>query len=294
MIEISESAFAINGNFLIFPIAIKDLSAMLGEPQHKKTKHNHIYTFHQHGLVAYSQRGLTAETLNVIFGAETQFDFSPKNFFNQSIVIGGASVKDFYRANKKKLKAHGSMQFGQFNLYFDATNDGISLLDISATDEPQVQPMADKYKVRKVKGDALVFTDFNFKLAVMQELMYNLKLLKPKFDLYEFVKFHNARDINVEAEGYEFIPEVIKWFEQFEIEVELADKVKEIHQDGGNEIYANVLRFWDGEDDVFNIRSFKDATQFKNLKSLELFHYKLEDQKVLKELKPLGIKFITI
>jgi hypothetical protein len=125
----------------------------------------------------------------------------------------------------------------------------------------------------------------------MQELMYNQELLKPKFDLYQFAKFHTARDIDVEAEGYEFIPEVIDYFEQFEIEKALADKITQLNQDGGDDIYLEVLRFWDGEDDVFNIRSFKDAAQFINLKAVSLFYYAPEDRQVLEELKQYGIKY---
>ncbi len=290
-IEISEKTFVINNKSLTFPIAMADLKTLLGEPQLFDKKQNHIFTFHEYGLLAYSKNGQVVESITLVFDPDFKYDFSPKNSFNQSISISGLAISDFYQANKKKLDKIGSMQFGQFSLYFDADEDGILVFEINAYVPPPPKPVSDKYKIRKIAGEKLVFTDFNFKLAVMQELMYKQELLKPKFDLYEFVKFHTARAIDVEAEGYEFIAEVTDYFQQFEIEKALADKISNLQQDGGNDIYLEVLRFWDGEDDVFNIRSFKDAAQFKNLKSISLFYYQPEDRQVLEELKQYGIEY---
>jgi hypothetical protein len=290
-IEISESLFTINGKSLSFPIAIADLNALLGEPQLFVNKYNHIYTFHEYGLLAYSKNGQIVESFTVIFDTNFKYDFSPKSIFNQSISINGLAFDAFYKANTKKLNKYGSMPFGTFNLYFYAKDDVILIFEIKQYEPPPPKPVSDKYKIRKVSGEKLVFTDFNFKLAVMQELMYNQKLLKPVFDLHQFVRFHTAREIDVEAEGYEFIPEVIDYFEKFEIEKSLADKITELHQDGGNNIYLEVISFWDGEDDVFNIRSFKDAAQFKNLKFISLFYYQPEDRQVLEELKDYGIDY---
>ncbi len=153
--------------------------------------------------------------------------------------------------------------------------------------------MTNKYKFRKVDGDKLVFTDFNFKLAVIDELMYGLELLEPKFDTHEFVELHAAREINIDDEGYELIPEVVEYFEQFEIEKELADHITQIGQDGGNPIYMQLISFWDGEDDVFNIRSFKDAAQFKNLKRATLF-YEEEPSALFAEARRMGIECETL
>ena len=42
--------------------------------------------------------------------------------------------------------------------------------------------------------------------------------------------------------------------------------------DGGNEIYSQIIPFWDGEDDYFDIRnvSEEEIRQFKNLKKMEV------------------------
>ena len=45
----------------------------------------------------------------------------------------------------------------------------------------------------------------------------------------------------------------------------------ELYFDGGNEIYAQLIPFWDGEDDVFDIESLteEDILQFPNLKVID-------------------------
>ena len=103
------------------------------------------------------------------------------------------------------------------------------------------------------------FKDFNFKLAVIQRLMYEQDVLEPRFDVYEFVKGYTARHIDIEEKGYDIIPEVRHYFEQLEIPSETLSLVEEIDQDGGDEIYLQLYPFWDGEDDVFNIQSADDA-----------------------------------
>ena len=104
--------------------------------------------------------------------------------------------------------------------------------------------------------DKIQFIDFNFKLAVIQELMYNCELLKPKFSVFEFAKKYTKRAIGLHGEPYEPIPEVVAYFEQLEIDPLLALQVTELYQDGGNEIYVNLFPAWDGEDDRFDIKSF--------------------------------------
>jgi len=116
------------------------------------------------------------------------------------------------------------------------------------------------------------FHDFNFKLAVIQELMYNQGILKPKFDLDEFIETYKDREINPEDHEYEVIPEVKTYFENFAIPKEMLNKVEEIYQDGGDDIYMNTVGIWDGEDDLFNITSTKDLELVPNLKKITLFY----------------------
>lgn len=114
------------------------------------------------------------------------------------------------------------------------------------------------------------FKDFNFKLAVIQVLMYEKELLQPMFDLDEFVDSYKARKIDIDEEGYDLIPEVKKYFEELEIPASMLSEVDEISQDGGNDIHHQLIPFWDGEDETFNITSTEDLVLVPNLKKVIL------------------------
>lgn len=115
------------------------------------------------------------------------------------------------------------------------------------------------------------FKDFNFKLAVIQVLMYEQGLLVPLFDVYEFAEEYDERQIDVEAEGHAIIPEVKRYFEKFDVPKSLLAGVEELYQDGGNEIYLQLCPFWDGEDESFDIETAVDLHLLPNLKKVTLF-----------------------
>lgn len=135
--------------------------------------------------------------------------------------------------------------------------------------------------------EVVQFQDFNFKLAVIERLMYQQGVLTPRFDVYDFVAAYTARQIDIEEEGYDIIPEVRAYFEQLEIPAELLSSIEAINQDGGDYIYAQLYPFWDGEDDIFNIQSAEDAALLPNLKSVTLFYD--DDARILEEFRQRGI-----
>lgn len=94
-----------------------------------------------------------------------------------------------------------------------------------------------------------IFKDLHFKFLVIEELMYNQKVLLPVFDLNHFAKEYTKREI--ETYSYNVIPEVKKYFKNLEIPVELLKKVKTIYQDsglgGGSEFIRQMYSDWDPE-----------------------------------------------
>lgn len=135
------------------------------------------------------------------------------------------------------------------------------------------------------------FKDFNFKLAVINVLMYEKELITPKFDIYNFLKTLD-RDIDIEKEGYDIIPEIKEYFTNLKIDINLAKEVTEIIQDGGNEIYLQICPLWHGEDDIFNITSIEDIKSFQNLEKLDLFYDEKYD--FSEELNKIGINLRKI
>lgn len=131
------------------------------------------------------------------------------------------------------------------------------------------------------------FKDLNFKLCAIEELMYTQNLLIQKLDVYDFVKNYKYRKINIDEEGYNIIPEVLAYFNELEIHVDLLTKISEIYQDGGNNIYMQICPFWSRTDDVFNITNVEDSVLFPNLKKMTIFYG--EDKTILDKLKAKNI-----
>lgn len=133
------------------------------------------------------------------------------------------------------------------------------------------------------------FKDPNFKLAVIQVLMYEQGLLEPKFDVYDFVARYTGRTIDTETEGYAPIPEVRQFFEDLPVPTALLSQVDTLYMDGGNTIYLQVCPLWDGEDDVFNLHSAEDAALLPALKSVTLFYDRRGDG-LLQDFRARGVE----
>ena len=126
-------------------------------------------------------------------------------------------------------------------------------------------------KTAKIK-----FNDLNFKLLVVEELMYNKELLTPKFDLDKFKAEYHQREIDKEQEGYNVIPEVLAYFKGLDIPAELLEQVTSLTQDcgvdGGAEIYTHLWPFWDPGcgDEVLKLsnKASKDLPLLPNLKQV--------------------------
>ena len=123
------------------------------------------------------------------------------------------------------------------------------------------------------KGVALFEDDFNFKLQVIQKLMYEEEVLLPKFSIYDFIEKHTARNIDIEEEGYDTIPEVEAYFKALAIPLELLMDIKELSADGGDTIYSQLIPLWDGEDGSFVVESVGDVSLLPNLASVDDLFY---------------------
>ncbi|MCP2304595.1 DUF6892 domain-containing protein [Actinokineospora globicatena] len=132
-------------------------------------------------------------------------------------------------------------------------------------------------------GQPIPFTDVNFKLAVVHELMYNQGLL-PRFRLTEYAV---EQGFTYNAWSGEVVPAALAYFAALEVPVELAERITKIEMDGGNKIYLEIAPGWDGEDELFEINEFADLRHFPNLKSMTLFY--TGDEEPLEMLRARGI-----
>ena len=148
---------------------------------------------------------------------------------------------------------------------------------------------------QKMAGEPILqFYNFNFKLAIMQVLMYEKGLLEPKFDIFDFAYAYKGREIDPEYEGYDdVIPEAAEWFWNYPIPARLAQEVTEINMDGGDDINCQLAPQWDGEDDLFSLNGLEEAEvrQFPNLKRASIFTSNERD--VVPVLRKCGVEAVN-
>lgn len=144
------------------------------------------------------------------------------------------------------------------------------------------------------------FRDFGLKLIVIEELMYRQKLLTPVFDIHEFAKEYDKREIDVETDGYAIIPEAKTYFQNLAIPDDLLSQVETLHQssgiDGGPRFIDHLFPFWDpgAGDEVIKItnKAIDDLALLPNLKRLSGLENSKPSPKLLKALKEKGVQVL--
>lgn len=123
---------------------------------------------------------------------------------------------------------------------------------------------------KESESDILHFDTLNFKLAIIQVLMYDLHLLKSEFDIYDFADHYEGEKIDTDSDI--IIEPAMNFFKEMEIPKNFAPYVEMLYMDGGNDVYMNIIPQWDGEDDSFDLNeiTLEELQQFPNLKKATL------------------------
>ncbi|MEE2037418.1 hypothetical protein Q8791_09320 [Nocardiopsis sp. CT-R113] len=118
------------------------------------------------------------------------------------------------------------------------------------------------------------FQDFNFKLLVIDRLMYDDETLSPPFNLST-----HLRGLGITESAYDYarrtgkeyavLDEARAYFEALEIGEDQLATVDTILFDGGNRVFMECAPIWDGEDDLFDVRSLDDLALVPNLRSFQ-------------------------
>ena len=266
-VNILENGVEINNQFFSLPLNFENLRNLFGN-NFVQTENDIdlIYTWDNLGFKFFVSKTDKSVKSIMIKTKQSETSYLPKNVLNGKLKIKNQDYESCISITEKDY------------LFKDIAIGNIKLTANISKEEPKQivaffiseiikkeKEKSDKYEFKKISGEKIEFKDFNFKLAIIEELMYNKKILTPKFDVYEFGEFYDKR----------------------EIDKKFAEEITEIYQDGGNEIYMNITPFWDGEDDEFNIRNYEDLKYFPNLKKMTLFE---TDIKVIEELKSKGIE----
>lgn len=298
-IIISENEIRYGNTKLELPFSLKQLTDIFGQPREEMRgdiddKYGSTnYFWDDFGIEAIKVNYAKIITCIRVYTKKNQKN-NIQNTFNGKIII------DNKEYNECKWRSDGSLsqkiKYGCFELYTLILSKHKSIEEddkvyadyLSSHVEIHYNPPRElvKYKFHPIDEPELTFSDFNFKLAVIQRLMYEKEVLLPKFDVEEFAEEYPKREIDTLEEGDEPIKEVVNWFKKLQIPVSLADEVDEIHMDGGNDIYLQIIPYWDGEDDFFDLKKVtsEDLAQFKNLKKMTVMSRKYKQiAKVLEE-----------
>lgn len=190
-IEISKTGILINSVTIVFPIDIKVLHQALGDYRYTKKQYNHIYTWDDFGIMAFSKEGNLAESLAVELEL-IKYDYCPKSIFTGSFLFEGHELFAYYENNKKQLTKlfkgdrSGAFILNGISLWFGKEADKITSLSIS--------PYKEQEKTKK----ATVPVDTEFKIfePLWQEWISEInKIVSTDNDYYNLAEGISEEDI---------------------------------------------------------------------------------------------------
>ncbi|MBZ4033579.1 SMI1/KNR4 family protein [Flavobacterium sp. 17A] len=144
-LELSKTGFQINNVNIEFPIDIKVLKEALGNDyRYVEKKYNHIYTWDDLGIMAFSKEGNKVESIGIELELP-KYDFSPKSIFNEEFIFDGQELFQYYENNKDQLvklfkgDRSGALILSGTSVWFDKEDGKITGLSISAY-EQEIKP----------------------------------------------------------------------------------------------------------------------------------------------------------
>jgi cell wall assembly regulator SMI1 len=141
-LELSKTGFQINNINAEFPIDITVLKQALGESRYLKKQYNHIYTWDDQGIIAFSKEGDQVESLAIEFEVR-DYDYCAKSSFTGEFIFDGQELFQYYENNKNQLvklfkgDRSGAFILNGISVWFDKENGKITSLSISAAEEKE-------------------------------------------------------------------------------------------------------------------------------------------------------------
>ena len=307
-IDILDYEITIDGKVLRFPMSYEEVKSVMGEASRILIeKWGTLYMYDDHGLFFEdwgSPRYLKKEKVYVdedhkitsltLYASDKQDtlqemtihkdpDFYPHSLFKGNVTFFGnqrenGSLNHYYGCYQEyMITPDGKVEMAHVGAFIrgedaDPNYDGDVLLkNLIISFQPRRPKSTENYNIVQPDEECLVFDNFNFKLAVIQELMYEQEVLKPYFDIYDYKAFKKA-----------------KW------NLETEKNIERIRMDGGNDIYMNIAPMWDGEDQRFDIDklSEQELRQFPNLRYMSVLTGRLDELR--KVCEPMGIELSNI
>ena len=267
-IDLQNNSMIINGTSLAFPLSLKDIEAVLGKPDQIVKRDNKFikYIYDKAGIVFEHSFSIN----NHLKKCKTYID--EEHLITELCLYFGEKVKPMW--DEEELPLNPCKTLITCNGIPETITDTLSISYF-----PEVKHERESYKLKETDEELLHFDNINFKLTIIQVLMYDLRVLKPYFDIYDFAD--EFSELEIDTESMEIIQPALDYMINLPIPKKYAEQVQEIYMDGGNEIYLNLIPQWDGEDDGFDLNevSLKELQQFPNLKQATIISSNFEHVK---------------
>lgn len=290
VIDVLDYEIVVNGNMIKFPASEQELTDALGEPRVVGEGDNTYYIYDDIGIsfgranVLYLKKNkgfvdkehlITSCEVYVCDEGLIQWEHAKKTYDGNVTFFGNMweSYNQFWGTDKYRWKDGDEWKTSHIGMSMRGRKEQPNYIDgqvnknVYLSYNPVRPKTTENYNIVEPDEECLEFDNFNFKLAVIQELMYEQEVLKPYFDIYDYLDFKKSR---ANTESFKNVKPAVDFFKNIKIPVSLADKVQSINMDGGNDIYINICPMWDGEDDRFDLTkvSLEELKQFPNLKHI--------------------------
>ena len=282
---------------LNFPLSLKDIETVFGKPDRFFKKEGQFikYIYDELGFVfvhsfevkqhlksceVYIDEEHLISTVFLYYGdvvkSMTEEKELPKQPCQAVVLSDGKSP--YFFSDRHRVGDFNLILWTPYGTNFKGITETITdTLSISYF--PEIKREPESYKLKTTDEEVLHFDNITFKLAIIQVLMYDLEILKPVFNIFDFAE--EASELNIDTESMEIIQPALDYMINLPIPKKYAEQVQEIDMDGGNEIYMNLIPQWDGEDDSFDLNevSLKELQQFPNLKQATIISSNFEHVK---------------
>lgn len=314
-IDFCDNTISIDGHCLAFPLSLDSLTPILGEPERQDRSDPIMtvdYIYDKAGIVfstcdpkciyLKSRKAFVDESHNIVsctlYYGKTVIPIWNEKALPMNTCTTKLTFRGKFYGDTFKFLQYGRTDSGSFGVYCthnqknDIGENGLPAMPVCMSFDPPRLKMQENYKIKPYDGEELIFDHFNFKLAVLQVLIYDLELLTPYFDIYDFAEQYTGKEIDTESKLP--IRAIVNYFKKLPIPKSLAGNIQEICMDGGNDIYMNIAPQWDGEDGTFDINdiSEKEIAQLPQLKKVVLMSANFD--KVSKVFQQLGIDAVQL
>ena len=280
-IDLQNNSMIINGTSLAFPLSLKDIEVVLGKPDRVVKKEGQFikYIYDELGFVFVH----SFEIKQHLKSCEVYID--EEHLITSLYLYFGEKVKPMW--DEEELPLNPCKTLITCNGIPETITDTLSISYF-----PEVKHERESYKLKETDEELLHFDNINFKLTIIQVLMYDLEVLKPVFNIFDFAE--EASELNIDTESMEIIQPALDYMINLPIPKKYAEQVQEIDMDGGNEIYMNLIPQWDGEDDSFDLNevSLKELQQFPNLKQATIISSNFEHVKETFDMQGVQVKVL--